>query len=83
MYIEAANGVMESKPIEITLDENENEAENFANTTSNNIALLEKCNDNWSNILNELKDGAKVTKESEYAHVDMWGQRWAYSSVID
>ena len=70
---------MKSKPIETTLDENENEAEDFDNKTLN-IALLEKFNDNQ---LKEMEDGAKITKESEYAHVHMWEQRWAYSSIID
>ena len=68
-YIETANGVMERKPVETQLDEEESEAEDFANRISTNIALLEKCNNDWSNILKELKDDEKVTEEREYACV--------------
>ena len=69
-YIETANGLMERKPVETQLDEEEIEAEDFANRISTNIiALLEKCNNDWSNILKELKDDAKVTEEREYACV--------------
>ena len=60
---------MEKKPVETLLDEEESEAEDFANRISTAIALLEKCNDDWSNILKELKDDAKVTEEREYARV--------------
>ena len=58
---------MERRPLETALDEEESEAEDFANRISTNIALLEKCNNDWSNILKELKDDAKVTEEREYA----------------
>ena len=47
----------------------ESEAEDFANRISTNIALLEKCNNDWSNILKKLKDDAKVTEERDYACV--------------
>ena len=66
-YIETANGLMEKRPVETLLDEEESEAEDFANRISTTITLLEKCNDDWSNILKELKDDAKVTEEREYA----------------
>ena len=66
-YIETANGLMERRLLETALDEKESEAEDFANRISTNIALLEKCNNDWSNILKELKDDAKVTEEREYA----------------
>ena len=68
-YIETANGLMEKRPVETLLDEEESEAEDFANRISTTITLLEKCNDDWSNILKELKDDAKVTEEREYARV--------------
>ena len=42
-YIESANSLLE-KPVEMELDEEEGEAEDFANRISSNIALLEKCN---------------------------------------
>ena len=49
------------------------ETKNFAirqlHRISTNIALLEKCNNDWSNILKELKDDANVTKEHEYAQI--------------
>ena len=69
IYIETANGLMEKRPVETLLDEEESKAEDFANRISTTITLLEKCNDDWSNILKELKDDTKVTKEREYAHV--------------
>ena len=68
-YIGTANGLMEKRPVETLLNEEESEAEDFANRISTTITLLEKCNDDWSNILNELKDDAKVTEEREYACV--------------
>ena len=68
-YIETANGLVERKPAETQLDEEESEAEDFANRISTNITLLEKCNNDWSNILKEMKDNAKVTKEHKYAPV--------------
>ena len=46
------------------MDEEESEAEDFTNRISTNIALLKKCNNDWSNI---LKDDRKVTEEREYA----------------
>ena len=60
---------MERKPAETQLDEEESEAEDFANRISTNIALLEKCNNDWLNILKELKDNAKVTEEHKYAPI--------------
>ena len=68
-YVEWASGLLEKKPVEIELDEEESEAEDFANRISSNIALLEKCNRDWSNILKELKGDTKVTEESEYTRV--------------
>ena len=65
-YVESASGLLEKKPVETELDKEESEAEDFANRISSNIALLEKCNRDWSNILKELKDDAKITEESEY-----------------
>ena len=41
----------------------------FANRISPNIALLKKCDNDWSNSLKELKDDAKVIEECEYACV--------------
>ena len=61
------NGLMERKPVETQLDEEDSEAEDFPNRTSTNIVLLERCNGDWSNILKELKDDAKVIEEHEYA----------------
>ena len=60
---------MEKKLVETLLDGEESEAEDFANRISTTITLLEKCNDDWLNILKELKDDAKVTKKREYARV--------------
>ena len=68
-YVESVSGLLEKKPVETELDEEESEAEDFANRISSNITLLEKCNKDWSNILKELKGDAKVTEESEYTRV--------------
>ena len=68
-YVESVSGLLEKKPVETELDEEESEAEDFANRISSNITLLEKCNKDWSNILKELKGDAKVTEESEYKRV--------------
>ena len=54
-YIKTANGLMERKSAETQLDEEQSEAEDFGNRISTNIALFEKCNNDWSNILKELK----------------------------
>ena len=67
-YVESASGLLENKPIETELDNEESKAEDFTNRISI-IALLEKCNKDWSNILKELKGNAKVTEESEYTSV--------------
>ena len=68
-YVESVSGLLEKKPVKTELDEEESEAEDFANRISSNITLLEKCNKDWSNILKELKGDAKVTEESEYTRV--------------
>ena len=60
-----ANGLMEKRPVETLMDEEESEVEDFANRISTTITLLEKCNNNWSNILKELKDNTKVTEEHD------------------
>ena len=81
-YIEMTNGLMERKPVETQLDKEQSEAEDFANRISTNIALLEKCNNDWLNVLKELKDDTiKVTEEHEYTHIVCEG--WAYRSIID
>ena len=68
-YVESVSGLLEKKPVETELDEEESKAEDFANRISSNITFLEKCNKDWSNILKELKGDAKVTEESEYTRV--------------
>ena len=60
---------MERRSVETTLDEEESKPEDFANRISTTITLLEKCNDDWLNILKELKDDTKVTEEHEYARI--------------
>ena len=39
-YIDTTNSLMERKPVETQLDEEESEAEDFANRISTNIALI-------------------------------------------
>lgn len=73
---------MERRPVETTLDEEEGEAEDFINRISTTITLLEKCNDDWSNILKELKDDTKVTKDSEYACVTE-GEDWLIEALLN
>ena len=51
------------------LDEIENEMEDYINRLSSNIAILERCNKDWSTLLKETKGDAKVTEEREYACV--------------
>jgi len=68
-YIKSVNILLEKKPNETELDEEESEVEDFVNRISYNIALLEKCNKDWSNILRETKGDAKVTEEHKYAKV--------------
>ena len=53
---------MKKKLVETELDEEESEAEEFANRISINIALFKKCNNDWLNILKELKDDASHRK---------------------
>jgi len=68
-YIELANILLEKKPNETEVDEEESEAEDFVNRISCNIALLKKCNKDWSNIWRETERDAKVAEEREYARV--------------
>ena len=52
---------------ESELDEIESETKKSINRLSSNIAILERCNKDWSTlILKEAKGKAKATKEREY-----------------
>ena len=69
-YNEAANDLLENKILkEPELDEIENEMEDYINRLSSNIAMLERCNKDWSTLLKETKGDAKVTEEREYARM--------------
>ena len=69
-YSEAANGLLENKILkELELGENENKIEDYINRLSSNIAILERCNKDWSTLLKETTGDAKVTEEQEYAHM--------------
>jgi len=60
---------LEKKSNEAELDKEESEVEDFVNRISCNIVLLKKCNKEWSNILREMKGGAKVAEKHEYAQM--------------
>jgi len=62
-YIKLVNILLEKKPNEMELDEEESEAEDFVNRISCNTVILEKCNKDWSNILRKTKGDAKVAEE--------------------
>ena len=42
---------MERRPVETVTDEEESEAENFANRILSITALFEKCNNDWLDVL--------------------------------
>ena len=54
---------------ESELDEIESETEDYIKRLSSNIAILEKCNKDWSTLLKETKGETKATEEREYAHI--------------
>ena len=54
-------------PINVSdLEKEEVELEDIIQRLSTNITLLERCNKEWTTLLNELKDDAKLKEEKEY-----------------
>ena len=43
--------------------------EDYINRLSSNIAILERCNKDWSTLLKETKGDVKVTEERKYARM--------------
>ena len=62
-YTETANDLLEKRLNEVELDEMESETEDYINRLSSNIAVLERCNKDWSTLLKETKGDTKVTEE--------------------
>ena len=48
------------------LEKEETELEDLIQRLSMNIALLERCNKEWTTLLNELKGDEKLKEEKEY-----------------
>ena len=71
LYIEVANDLLERSLLrESELDEIESETEEYINRRSSNIAILERCNKDWSTlILKEAKGEAKATEDREYTRI--------------
>ena len=68
-YTKTTNDLLEKRLNEAELDEMESETEDYINRLSSNIAILERCNKDWSTLLKETKGDAKVTEEREYIRV--------------
>ena len=60
-YIEAANDLLERSLLRES--ELESEMEDYINRLSSNIAILERCNKDWSTLLKETKGETKATEE--------------------
>ena len=55
-YIEAENDLLEMSLLrELELDEIESKTEDYINRLSSNIAILKRCNKDWSALLKETK----------------------------
>ena len=64
-YIEAANDLLERSLLrESELDEIESKTEEYINGLSSNIAILERCNKDWSTLI--LKETKGKAKQQEY-----------------
>ena len=60
-YIEVTNDLLERSLLrESELDEIESETEDYINRLSSNIAILERCNKDWSTLLKETKVETKA-----------------------
>ena len=54
-------------PINVSdLEREEVELEDLIQRLLTNITLLERCNKEWTTLLNELKDDSKLKEEKEY-----------------
>ena len=58
-----------ASPVSENLDEEEELIEDLLQRLSTNVALVEKCNDEWKSLLGskDLKDDSKTVEEKEYA----------------
>ena len=69
-YVEAANELLERSLLrESELGEIESKMEDYINRLSSNIAILERCNKDWSILLNETKGELKATEERKYVRI--------------
>ena len=66
-YIKQAKTIF-SLPIDVSdLEKEETDLEDLIQRLSTNISLLERCNKEWTTLLNELLKGDdKVAEEKEY-----------------
>ena len=68
-YIKEAEQLI-SKPIEAGMvEEEELTLEDLIERMNNNVSVIERCNANWTSLLQDLKGEAKVTEEQEHSHV--------------
>ena len=51
---------------ESDLDQEETQLQDLIQRFSTNIALLERCNKEWTALLTELRDEEKAAEEKEY-----------------
>ena len=67
-YLKDSKAIFAS-PISENLDEEEELVEDLLQRLSTNVALLEKCNDEWKSLLGskDLKGDSKTVEEKEYA----------------
>ena len=54
---------------EADLDREETELEDLIHRFSSNIALLERCNQEWTTLLHEMKGEERAAEENEYLWV--------------
>ena len=67
-FIEQAEALLKTKvTVESDLDGEVSEADYFINRLSTNSLLLERCNRDWSNVIEDTKGEGKAIKECEYA----------------
>ena len=66
-YIKKAKTILERPVDETDLDQEETEVDDLIHRFSTNIALLERCNQEWTTLVNVMKAGdEKETEEKEY-----------------
>ena len=51
------------------MEEEELTLEDLIERMKNNISVIERCNADWTSLLQDLEGKAKVTEEQEHSHV--------------